>query len=112
MTDIEQRARTRIEAVAATPGIEPDRLAQEIAILASRADVREEVVRLAGHIREFEAAVADGSPVGKRLDFICQEMNREITTLGNKVQSGDISRLVVEAKACVEKIREQVQNVE
>ena len=73
---------------------------------------KEEIARLKAHFGQFEHALAEGSPVGKRMDFLLQEINREITTYSNKLQGIVVSKVVVEAKSEVEKIREQVQNVE
>jgi uncharacterized protein (TIGR00255 family) len=88
------------------------RLAQEIALLADKQDVTEELVRLRSHIEQVRMLVAHDGPVGRRLDFLVQELGREINTIGSKSQSAEIARHVIEAKAELEKIREQVQNVE
>jgi uncharacterized protein (TIGR00255 family) len=93
-------------------GLDAARLAQEVAILADRQDVTEEVVRLRSHIQQFETLMRGGTAVGRRLDFLVQELGREINTVGSKSQSAEVAARVVEAKAELEKIREQVQNVE
>jgi uncharacterized protein (TIGR00255 family) len=101
--------------LAATPGAPPvdeARLAQEVALLADRVDVTEELVRLRSHLEQADALIAEDAPVGRRLDFLVQELGREINTIGSKSQAAEIARRVVEAKAELEKIREQVQNVE
>ena len=105
---------TRVTTVLEKVGVEPtqDRLLQETAILADRLDVTEEMTRLAGHLARLEALLREGGELGKRLDFLIQEAFREINTCGNKVQNLDISRLVVDFKAELEKCREQVQNLE
>jgi uncharacterized protein (TIGR00255 family) len=95
---------------------DPGRLAQEVAVLADRLDVTEELVRLRSHISQLGAMMREATqsraPVGRRLDFLVQEIGREVNTVASKSQSADIARLVVETKAEVEKIREQVQNIE
>jgi uncharacterized protein (TIGR00255 family) len=92
--------------------IDEQRLAQEVAVIADRMDVTEELVRLASHLEQARALLGEDLPVGRKLDFLVQELGREINTIGSKSQAADITRRVVEAKAELEKIREQVQNVE
>lgn len=92
--------------------LDPGRLEQEAAVLADRADVREECVRLRSHLAQFRALLAEGGSQGRRFDFLLQEMNREANTIGSKSGEAEISHLVVTMKAELEKIREQVQNVE
>ncbi|KHK03511.1 YicC/YloC family endoribonuclease [Desulfovibrio sp. TomC] len=105
---------TRITALLEKVGHEPtqDRLLQETAILADKLDVSEEMTRLCGHIARLEGLLREGGEIGKKLDFLIQEAFREINTCGNKAQNLDISRLVVDFKAELEKCREQVQNLE
>ncbi len=92
--------------------LDPARLAQEIATLADRADVTEELVRLASHLDQAKTLVASPTAAGRRLDFLVQEIGRELNTIGSKSTLAEISAAVVEAKAVLEKVREQVQNVE
>jgi uncharacterized protein (TIGR00255 family) len=92
--------------------LQPERLEQEVAILADRSDITEELVRLASHLSQFEDLLALDEAVGRRLDFLLQEIGREVNTIGAKAQHADLSRWVVEAKAEVERLREQVQNVD
>lgn len=92
--------------------VDPARLAQEVALLADRADVTEELVRLASHVEQARALLDAPGAVGRRLDFLVQEMGRELNTIGSKSAAAEISALVVDAKAVLEKVREQVQNVE
>jgi uncharacterized protein (TIGR00255 family) len=92
--------------------VEPHRLAQEVAMFADRADVTEELVRLASHLDQARALVAAQGAVGRRLDFLVQEIGRELNTVGSKSALADITSAVVEAKATLEKLREQIQNVE
>jgi uncharacterized protein (TIGR00255 family) len=95
-----------------TTQIDPGRLAQEVAMLADRADVTEELVRLASHLDQARAMLATTGPAGRRLDFLVQEIGRELNTIGSKSALAEITSAVVDAKAQLEKIREQVQNVE
>ncbi len=88
------------------------RLAQEIALLADRLDITEECVRLRSHLKAFRQATGSGQPVGRRLDFLLQEMNREANTMASKANHSGISLAVVAIKEEIEKIREQVQNIE
>lgn len=95
-------------------GAAPDeqRLLQEVAVMADRSDIAEEIVRLHSHFVQVREMAASSEPVGRKLDFIVQELNREVNTISSKSQDVPITRLVVQAKAEIEKIREQVQNVE
>jgi len=88
------------------------RLAQEIALMADRSDITEEQVRFASHLVQFDAALQSPEPVGRKLDFLLQEMGREVNTIGSKANDGEITLCVVELKAELEKIREQIQNIE
>lgn len=111
----ETQARLRERVAALVPaGVEPDaeRLATEIAILAEKADITEELVRFRAHNEAFGRFLGSDAPVGKRLDFLLQEMNREANTIGSKSSSASIAHLVVELKEEIERLREQVQNIE
>lgn len=92
--------------------IDPARLAQEIAVLADRADVSEELVRLDSHLEQAKTLIRGKAASGRRLDFLVQEIGRELNTIGSKSALAEISSAIVEAKAVLEKVREQVQNVE
>jgi len=92
--------------------LDPARLAQEVATLADRADVTEEMVRLASHVDQARSLLGGNGAVGRRLDFLVQEIGRELNTIGSKSALAEISSLIVDAKAVLEKVREQVQNVE
>ncbi len=92
--------------------IDDQRVAQEIAIMIDKMDVTEELVRLKSHIKAFEDTVEKGSPCGRKLDFISQEMLREANTLGVKAATAQLNHLAVDMKTEIEKIREQVQNIE
>ena len=92
--------------------IDPNRLAQEAAFLAERSDVTEELVRLSSHVRQFHTIIDSEEPAGRPLIFLLQEMNREANTIGSKIGDAGLAHVVIEIKSELEKIREQVQNVE
>ena len=93
---------------------DPARLAQEIAMLAERTDVTEELTRLESHLSQFRGMLLQSGeePVGRKLDFLIQEMGREVNTVASKALNAEISLQIVSGKAELEKIREQVQNIE
>jgi uncharacterized protein (TIGR00255 family) len=95
-----------------TPGLDDERLVKEIFYFADRSDISEELTRLQSHFQQFDDCVKSTEPVGRTLDFLAQEINREINTIGSKANDSDISREVVLLKTELEKFREQVQNVE
>ena len=92
--------------------VEPERLLQEMAIFADRTSITEEIVRLKSHIKQFKTIIASDQPVGRKLDFLIQEFNREANTIASKANDYTLAQLVVEIKAEIEKIREQIQNIE
>lgn len=104
--------RGRIEAVLADQAVDEARLAQEAALLADRSDVREELDRLRAHVEHFRELVASQEAMGKRLDFLSQEILRELNTVGAKCRSAAMTRAVLDGKVLCEQLREQVQNVE
>lgn len=110
LKDYRERLRKRVKEL--TPQFDESRLLTEIAIIAERGDINEELVRLQGHLTQFKAALRASQPIGRKLDFLLQEMNREVNTIGSKVPSLDISQSVIKIKSELEKIREQVQNIE
>ncbi|MDL5045786.1 YicC/YloC family endoribonuclease [Oscillatoria amoena NRMC-F 0135] len=89
-----------------------ERLIKEIVFFADRSDISEELTRLESHFEQMRGALDSGEPVGRTLDFLIQEMNREVNTIGSKANNVDISRCVVDLKAELEKLREQIQNIE
>ena len=93
-------------------GADPDRVAQELALLAVKADVTEEIDRLGAHVRAARGLLRDGGAVGRKLDFLMQEFNREANTLCSKSQSSELTAVGLELKAVIDQMREQVQNVE
>jgi uncharacterized protein (TIGR00255 family) len=107
-----RRLEERLKTLLANKGLDPLRLHQEIAILADKTDITEEIDRLRSHLRQFEKTFESPGPHGRKLDFLLQEMFREINTLSNKAGMAEISQLAVEAKCTLEKMREQVQNIE
>jgi uncharacterized protein (TIGR00255 family) len=92
--------------------LEPERIAQEAALLADRSDISEELVRVESHLLQYRKFMADPEPAGRKLNFLLQEFNREFNTIGSKAGKSKISHLIVEVKAEIERLREQVQNVE
>jgi uncharacterized protein (TIGR00255 family) len=92
--------------------LDPARLVQEVALFADRTDVAEEITRLRSHVAQVRQLLASAEPAGRKLDFLVQEMHREVNTIGSKSQSTELASLVVGLKAEVERMREQVQNVE
>lgn len=93
-------------------GVDPIRLSQEAAFLAERSDVAEELDRLQAHLEQFRELLSDGTAQGKRMDFLTQELLREVNTLGSKARHVEMTRLVLDAKMLCEQLREQLQNVE
>jgi uncharacterized protein (TIGR00255 family) len=108
-----KKLRERLERALKPGEIDAQRLAQEIAIVADKADVAEELTRMALHLAECRRLVDESSASnGRRLDFLTQELNREVNTIGAKSQSAQVAARVVDAKAELERMREQIQNVE
>ena len=107
-----RRLTERLEAFRGQPGFEPGRMAQEAALMADRLDVSEELVRLETHLTRAGELVAARGAVGRKLDFVIQEIGRELNTIASKAQDATVSALVIDAKAELEKLREQAQNVE
>jgi uncharacterized protein (TIGR00255 family) len=91
---------------------DPDRLHQEAILIASKADIREELDRLASHVVQVERLLGEGGPVGRRLDFLAQEFNREANTICSKSNDVELTNIGLELKTVVEQFREQVQNLE
>jgi len=109
---LQKRLHERLARLLGDGTVDPQRLAQEVAVLADRGDITEELVRLGSHLEQARALVAGRGAAGRRLDFLVQELGRELNTIGSKSQHAEITAAVVEAKAILEKLREQVQNVE
>ncbi len=107
-----ERLRNRIQEVLADKQVEESRILTEAAIFADKVAVDEETVRLRSHVKAFATAMETDQPIGKKLDFIVQEMNRESNTIGSKCNDIAVAEHVVELKSIIEKIREQIQNIE
>ena len=110
--DVELRLSERVKELMACVPADPTAVAQEIVRVAQRSDITEEVTRFKGHLAHWDALAASSEPCGRKLDFLLQEMNREINTIGSKADGLQVSELIIEAKAELERMREQVQNVE
>jgi uncharacterized protein (TIGR00255 family) len=106
------RLSERIAELSKGLAVDPQRLAQEVAFFAERTDVAEEMTRLSSHLVQFNELLSSKEPSGRKMDFLVQEMHREVNTTGSKSQHADISSRVMQLKAELERIREQVQNVE
>ena len=98
--------------VLASSGIDESRILTEAAIFADHIAVDEETVRLRSHMSQLSGMIKGNSPVGRKLDFLIQEFNREANTIGSKCQNSEIAHVVVDLKSEIEKIREQIQNIE
>jgi len=107
-----QQLQRRLSDAGVGLSLEDDRLLREIAVFAERCDISEELTRLSSHFGQFRRYFDAEEPSGRSLDFLCQEVNRELNTIGSKANDASIAHAVVEAKAELEKIREQVQNVQ
>ncbi len=107
-----ERLATRVAELSRGVPVEPARLAQEVAFFAERIDVSEELTRLSSHLAQLRALIASDAPAGRRLEFLVQEVNREVNTIGSKSQNAGIAAQVVELKAELERVREQIANVE
>ncbi len=110
--EYQARLKDRIAELAGGVEIDEARVSQEVAILAEKSDINEETVRLASHIVQFREMIKEGGAIGRKLDFLLQEMHREINTIGSKSGDLEISHNVIEIKTELAKLREQVQNIE
>jgi uncharacterized protein (TIGR00255 family) len=110
--EYQKRLTDRLKELTAGFELDPARLIQEVAIMADRCDITEEIVRMQSHIGQFEALLQSDEAEGRKIDFLLQEMNREINTIGSKANDVDIARQVIEAKSELGKLREQAQNIE
>jgi len=112
MAGLQARLEERVRELQADALADETTIAQEIAKFVGRSDITEEVVRFRGHLEHWRALAESPEPCGRKLDFLLQEMNREVNTLGSKAEGPAVSEVVVSLKAELEKVREQVQNVE
>ena len=108
----QDKLKEKIQTLTTGIEIDPARIAQESALLADRCDVTEELVRLESHLDQFNKLVASHEPQGRKLEFLTQEINREVNTIGSKTIDLEVSKAVIEMKSCLEKIREQLANIE
>jgi uncharacterized protein (TIGR00255 family) len=107
-----EKIKKRVEALLGSAVHDESRLIQEAALLAERSDIREEIVRLRSHLDELERLLKQGGQAGKQLDFLSQELLREANTMGSKSPDAGLTRKVVELKSVIEKMKEQIQNLE
>jgi len=112
VTHYREKLTNKIEGVLNGVPADSNRLEEEVAYLAERCDITEECVRFASHVKQFGSTLRKAGAIGKRLNFLLQELNREVNTIGAKAGDAKISHLVVELKEEIEKMREQVQNIE
>ena len=108
----QDKLKEKIQTLTTGIEIDPARIAQESALLADRCDVTEELVRLESHLDQFNKLVSSHEPQGRKLEFLTQEINREVNTMGSKTIDLEVSKAVIEMKSCLEKIREQLANIE
>lgn len=107
-----KRLRDKIQKISKDIELDESRLIQEVAIFADRCDITEEIVRFRSHLKQFRDYMSKNDSIGRRLDFLIQEINREVNTIGSKATDSSLSSKVVEIRAELEKLREQIQNVE
>ena len=107
-----KRLRDKMEDILGSHPVDEGRLLNEVAVFADKVDINEEIVRMKSHITQMTELIKSDTPVGKKLDFVIQEMNREANTMGSKSNDLDALKTVIEIKSCIEKLREQIQNVE
>ncbi len=112
VAEYREKLRARMEEVLANTQIDESRILTEAALFADKVAVDEETVRLHSHLSQLEDMLSQGGPIGRKLDFLIQEFNREANTIGSKCSDVEMSRIVVDIKGEIEKIREQVQNIE
>ena len=112
VTEYREKLKNRIDAISEDIKVDESRLAQEVALFAGRCDITEEIVRARSHLKQFHNYMKMDDSIGRRLDFLIQELNREINTISSKASDSSISANAVEVKAELEKIREQIQNIE
>jgi uncharacterized protein (TIGR00255 family) len=110
--EVQEKLQTRISTMIDEEKIDPERLEMEVALLIDKMDVNEEIIRLQSHLKFFLEALENDEPVGRRLNFLSQEINRELNTIGAKSNDSTIAHHIVLGKEKLEKIREQVQNIE
>ncbi|NLU51337.1 MAG: YicC family protein [Clostridiaceae bacterium] len=110
--EYKEKLESRLSELIDIQRVDPARIAAEVALFADKCNIDEELVRLSSHIAQMRDMLNQGSPVGKKADFLIQEMNREVNTIGSKAGDLEITKNVVELKSEIEKLREQIQNIE
>ena len=112
VTEYREKLLQKLNEVIGSAGVDENRIITEAAVFADKVAVDEETVRLRSHIAQLRTMLETGSPIGRKIDFLMQEFNREANTIGSKCQNSDIAHVVVDLKSEIEKIREQIQNIE
>jgi uncharacterized protein (TIGR00255 family) len=112
LSNAKEKLNDRLKVLLEGNDIDSNRLLQEAAVMAAKLDVTEEIVRIESHLRQFRAILTDGDIIGRKLDFILQELNREVNTISSKSADYSIASLTIEMKTELEKIKEQVQNIQ
>ena len=112
VTEYREKLLQKLNEVLGSAGVDENRIITEAAVFADKVAVDEETVRLRSHIAQLRTMLETGSPIGRKIDFLMQEFNREANTIGSKCQNSDIAHVVVDLKSEIEKIREQIQNIE
>jgi uncharacterized protein (TIGR00255 family) len=112
VTGYQEKLTKRVQELAGEVDLDPNRLAQEVAIFVDRSDISEELVRLESHLNQFSFTLELKEPIGRKLDFLIQELNREINTIGSKANDLQMAQIVINFKTELEKLREQIQNLE
>ncbi|PLX77124.1 MAG: YicC family protein [Desulfuromonas sp.] len=112
VTEWQIKLKERLARLPDDVSVDPQRITQEIAVFADRCDISEELARFASHLDQSESVLESDEPIGRKMDFIVQELNREANTMGSKSNDSELTQIVVEIKAELEKIREQIQNIE
>ncbi|NLY19289.1 MAG: YicC family protein [Clostridiaceae bacterium] len=110
--EYKEKLASRIKELIEVNMIDETRIAMEVAVFADKCSINEELVRLKSHVEQFEDIIKSDGPVGKKLEFLVQEMNREVNTIGSKANDLDITKIVVNLKSEIENLREQIQNIE
>lgn len=112
VSEYQKRLESRMKEILVSIPVDENRLMNEVAVFADKINVNEEIIRLRSHISQLRKFLKASEPVGRKLDFLVQELNREVNTIGSKSSDLDVARLIIDAKAIIEKIREQIQNIE
>ena len=112
VTEYKAKLKERLQEILDGADVDEQRLAQEVAFYADRCNITEELVRIKSHVKQFKAAAEENTSQGRNMDFIVQELNREFNTIGSKTQDNEILKRVIAGKGEIEKIREQIQNIE